>query len=57
MKLTEDTALFGLFRRLHDHVYGSGVGLYIVKRIIENAKGTITVESKPGEGTIFTLRF
>lgn len=31
--------LFGMFRRLHTHVEGSGVGLFMVKRLIENAGG------------------
>ncbi|GAA4037275.1 hypothetical protein GCM10022409_22780 [Hymenobacter glaciei] len=47
--------LFGLFRRLHDHVEGSGVGLYMVKRIAENAGGTIAVQSTPDVGTTFTV--
>ncbi len=43
--------LFGMFKRLHDHVEGSGIGLYIVKRIIENANGRIEVQSEVGVGT------
>ncbi|WP_299758926.1 PAS domain S-box protein [uncultured Pontibacter sp.] len=43
--------LFSMFKRLHDHVEGSGVGLYIVKRIIENANGRIEVASELGRGT------
>lgn len=49
--------IFHMFKRLHDHVEGTGVGLYIVKRIMENADGTIEVESKVDEGTRFLLRF
>ncbi len=49
--------LFTMFKRLHTHVEGSGVGLYIVKRIIENNKGKIKVESKEGEGTTFSVYF
>jgi signal transduction histidine kinase len=45
--------LFTMFKRFHDHVEGSGVGLYIVKRIIENTGGRIEVESKLGKGTTF----
>ncbi|MBC6992364.1 ATP-binding protein [Hymenobacter sp. BT491] len=39
--------LYGLFRRLHDPVEGSGIGLYMVKRIVDNAGGTIAVQSAP----------
>ncbi len=49
--------IFSMFRRLHSHVDGSGIGLYIVKRIIENRGGKIEVESTPGHGTTFRLYF
>ncbi|RFP63557.1 PAS domain-containing protein [Hymenobacter lapidiphilus] len=47
--------LFGMFRRLHTHVEGSGVGLFMVKRLVENAGGAITVESEAGVGSTFTV--
>jgi signal transduction histidine kinase len=49
--------LFTMFSRLHDHVDGSGVGLYMVKRMIENAGGTIAVQSEVGVGSTFTVTF
>ncbi|WP_158267452.1 PAS domain-containing sensor histidine kinase [Adhaeribacter arboris] len=49
--------LFTMFSRLHDHVEGSGIGLYIIKRIIENAGGTIEVSSQLGLGSTFTVYF
>ena len=52
---TQQGQLFGMFRRLHIHVEGSGVGLFMVKRLIENAGGTIAVRSQPDAGTTFTV--
>jgi PAS domain S-box-containing protein len=49
--------LFQLFQRLHTHVEGTGLGLYMVKKIVENAGGTITVASQANVGTTFTLSF
>lgn len=40
---------------LHRNTEGSGLGLYIVKGLIELHKGTISVESQYGEGTTFTI--
>ncbi|MBC3539115.1 chemotaxis protein CheB [Rufibacter sediminis] len=57
--LTEEQMehLFSMFQRFHDHVEGSGVGLYMVKKIMNNAGGEVKVESQVGEGTTFTILF
>jgi signal transduction histidine kinase len=49
--------LFSMFRRVHTHVEGSGIGLYIVKRIVENNGGYIEVESEDGKGSAFKVYF
>ncbi|AHJ97627.1 PAS domain-containing protein [Hymenobacter swuensis] len=49
--------LFAMFQRLHTHVEGSGIGLYMVKRMVENVGGKITVQSQPGEGSVFAVYF
>ncbi|QNH60855.1 sensor histidine kinase [Hymenobacter sediminicola] len=49
--------LFAMFQRFHDHVEGSGIGLYMVKKIIENAGGYIEVQSQVGKGASFFVHF
>ena len=50
--------LFSKFKRVHDLnslVEGTGIGLYLVKRMVNNAGGEIEVESELGEGSSFKV--
>jgi PAS domain S-box-containing protein len=45
--------IFGLFNKLDTKAEGTGIGLTLVKRIIEVHGGNIWVESDPGKGATF----
>ncbi len=48
--------IFEPFRRLHGSAYpGSGIGLAIVKKIIERYGGEVWVDPAPGGGSIFSF--
>jgi len=47
--------LFGLFQRFHLDIKGKGIGLHMIKTIVENYNGQIEVESQSGVGTLFKI--
>ncbi|WP_310589307.1 PAS domain-containing sensor histidine kinase [Fibrivirga algicola] len=49
--------IFELFHRLHgrSQYMGTGIGLAVVKKVVENHHGQITVQSQPGAGAAFTV--
>ena len=59
MKNKDMDKLFKKFSRLDNPLSasagGSGLGLYLVKNIVQLHDGTIDVESTPGKGSTFTI--
>ncbi len=49
--------LFGLYKRFDTSTEGKGMGLYMVKTQVEALGGTISIDSKLGEGTEFIIQF
>ena len=47
--------IFDMFTRATELSTGSGLGLFITKEAVEKLGGTISVESKTGEGSIFLI--
>jgi signal transduction histidine kinase len=44
-----------MFFRASLESYGSGLGLYITKQVVEKLGGSIGVTSRPRVGTVFTI--
>ena len=49
--------IFNPFYTTKEPGKGTGLGLFIVRQVVERNKGKISLKSKVGEGTTFTLEF
>lgn len=48
--------IFNMFFRASNDSYGSGLGLYITKQVVEKLHGVISVSSSVGIGTVFNIK-
>ncbi len=48
-------AIFSKYFRMQNAIEGSGIGLYLVKEIVNNSGGKILLESQPGKGSEFKV--
>ena len=47
--------IFEMFYRASTNSDGTGLGLYMVKEVLDKVNGTITLKSEPGKGSVFTI--
>ena len=51
----KQTEVFKMFYRLSSNMPGSGLGLFIVKEILNKLNGTVEISSAEGQGTTFYI--
>ncbi|MET4080715.1 two-component system CheB/CheR fusion protein [Pedobacter sp. UYP30] len=49
--------LFKMYHRINDDIEGQGIGLYLIRKIINASGGKLEVESETDEGTTFRIYF
>jgi signal transduction histidine kinase len=52
---TNESKVFGLFKRINNDESGSGIGMYIVNKLLENYGGKLDLKSELGKGSEFTV--
>jgi len=53
----EISKIFQMYERVHTHLNGNGIGLALIKRIMDNYNGEIVAESEIGKGSTFKVFF
>jgi signal transduction histidine kinase len=52
---TNQKDIFSKYYRINNVIEGSGIGLYLVKELVTNAGGKISIESQLNKGTEFKI--
>lgn len=52
---SKQEAIFFKYYKMQNNIEGSGIGLYLVREIVNNSGGKITLQSIPGEGSEFKV--
>ncbi|MEP7317250.1 MAG: CheR family methyltransferase [Panacibacter sp.] len=50
-------SIFSIYERIHQEIPGQGIGLYLVKKIVDASGGKVLVESEEGKGSTFKIYF
>jgi signal transduction histidine kinase len=57
IRAEDHSKIFVIFNRFNKEIAGRGVGMYLVKRVVDLNDGDIRMESKENEGTTFYIQF
>ena len=55
--LASSAIILGMFQKLDDRYEGTGIGLAIVRKVVERMGGQDGVDSEPGKGSRFWVEF
>ena len=53
----EQENVFNMYKRVHEIVEGQGMGLYLIKKIVDASGGKFAIESEVGKGSNFKIYF
>jgi two-component system phosphate regulon sensor histidine kinase PhoR len=52
---SKQDSIFSKYFRVENKIEGSGIGLYLVKEIVNNSGGKVVLKSQPGKGSEFKV--
>jgi signal transduction histidine kinase len=53
----DKSKIFSMYERIHTDIEGTGVGLSVVKKMLDNIGGKIEIQSEQGKGSVFSVYF